>query len=131
MKYNFESADICVMFKGAPYPVCHIEYYTDENDSFYYCFKPYYNRIKKLPFSVFHGIQGINLELGKRCYIRKDFVPSFISERSPIPTRDNLSELMNEAGIEEYNTIAWLKHTHYRYFGDGYFLKEMDENAYF
>lgn len=129
MKFNLESANICVSYNGAPYPVCYIEYYTDERNSFYYCFKPYYERIKQLPLSVFHGIQGIDLKLRKKCYIRKNIVPSFISERSPIPTRVNLSELMSEAGIEEYNTIAWLKHTHLRYFGDEYFLMRRDKNG--
>ena len=131
MKYNSESADICVMFHGNPYPVCSIEYYTDENGSFYYCFRQYYNRIKQLPHSVFHGIQGIDLTHEKNCYVRKNHVPSFISERAPIPTRTNLSELLNEAGIAEYNPIAWLKKTKLRYFGDEYFLMERDENEYF
>ena len=131
MKYNLESADICVMYPDNPYPVCYIEYYTDKNDSFYYCFMPYYDRINQLPLSIFHGIQGIDLTLKKKCYIRKNYVPSFISERAPIPTRTNLSELMNEAGITEYNPIAWLKHTKLHYFGDGYFLRERDENEYF
>jgi len=131
MRFNVESADICVLFNGEPYPVCGIEYYTDENDLFYYCFTPYYERIKLLPSSVFHGIQGIDLSLEKECYVRKNFVPSFISERSPIPTRTNLADLMNDAGIAEYNTIAWLKHTHLRYFGDEYFLREKNKNEYF
>ena len=73
---------------------------------------------------MFHGIQGIDLELKKDCYVRKNFVPSFISERSPIPTRMNLPQLMDEAGISEYNTIAWLKNTPLQYFGDKYFLTE-------
>ena len=124
MKYHYECADICVMYNGEPYPVCGIEYYTDENDSFYYCFTPYYDRIKYLPCTVFHGIQGIDLELKKDCYVRKNFVRSFISERSPIPTRMNLPQLMDEAGISEYNTIAWLKNTPLQYFGDKYFLTE-------
>ena len=124
MKNKKEIADICVIYNGDPYPICGIEYYADEENDFCYVFTPYYDRIAGLPDTIFHGIQGIDLDLGKKYYVRKNFVPSFISERSPRPPRTDLEVLMKRAGIDEYNTLSWLKNTDLQYFGDGYFFME-------
>lgn len=130
MKINYESAMICAESASGMIPVCRLEYYEDESNNFYYVFTPVYENIDKLSYNEFHGIQGVNLNLRKKEYVRKNYVPTFISERSPIPTRMNLNDLMDEAGIEKYNPVLWLKKTKMKYFGDNYIVCDEVDDEY-
>ena len=126
MKHHIETAVVCVLVNEKNIPVCKVEYYEDEENNFYYVFMPIYQNIDTLPPEKFHGIQGIDLKQRKQSYIRKNYLPTFITERAPIVTRTNLDELCREAGIDCYHPLLWLKHTRMQYFGDDYIFTEGD-----
>ena len=48
-----------------------------------------------LPNNIFQGIPGLNLELRKDKYVRKNMTPVFISERTPSAHREDLWELLS------------------------------------
>ena len=108
----------------APAKICRIEYYEDSSQNFFYVFTPDYDVIDRLPPGGFHGIQGLNLRLRKRKYIRKNVLPTFITERAPIHTRENLQCLMAGMNMEKYIPLQWLKQTTSQYFGDEMFVAE-------
>ena len=71
---------------GIEYVVSEIEYKIWKNEEFEYRFRPNYSVIDLLDTSLFQGIPGIDLDLRKEEYIRKNAVPTFISERAPAST---------------------------------------------
>ena len=125
MRRNETEANIYLPLNGkAPVAVCHISYYEDGDGNFFYVFAPQYTVIDQLPPTVFHGIQGLNLNLRKEKYIRKNVLPTFISERAPIRTREDLPSLTAKVGMAEYIPLLWLKQTDMKYFGDTLFVAD-------
>jgi hypothetical protein len=100
------------------YPVCCLEQIYYEDDTFEYIFKPNYSVISLLASEVFQGIPGLNLELRKERYVRKDRIPTFIYERTPQKNREDLWELLEEVGMDTFNHLEWLIRTDKTYTGD-------------
>lgn len=113
---------------GFTYQVCRIEYVLRENETFKYVFTPFYHIIAFTPSTVFQGIPGLNLDIKKSEYIRENKVPVFISERSPTTNREDLWQLLEEAGMEYLNPLEWLIRTSLRYSGDGLYIIRSPQN---
>lgn len=71
------------------YKICKITYRLFEDESFEYVFEPNYFLIDLLDSKYFQGISGLNLDLKKQEYIRKNIIPTFISERVPQKNRED------------------------------------------
>lgn len=83
MESKTYEATICLRNQGLVYYLCDISYTVDANDNYDYVFTPNYSVIDLLDSSVFQGIPGLNLDDRKPKYIRKNTIPTFISERVP------------------------------------------------
>ena len=100
-------------------PICTITYIELDETNFRYIFKPIYNNIDKL--IDFRGIQGIDLSLRKKEYIRRNMIPSFIFEHNPLPGKKSyqISQKVNGMCLLEY-----LANSDIKYFGDNMQIKE-------
>lgn len=105
------------------YSICEIEYTVWESEEFEYRFRPIYSVIDLLDTSLFQGIPGIDLSERKPEYIRKNIVPTFISERSPSRNREELWRLLEECNMEYFNQLEWLIRTDTQYSGDRLYVK--------
>lgn len=103
---------------GIEYWVSKIEYKLWENDEFEYRFRPDYSVISLLGTSLFQGIPGLDLDSGKEEYVRRNIIPTFISERSPGKNREELWKLLESHGMEYLNQLEWLIRTDTKYIGD-------------
>ena len=90
------------------YNISEIEYIIREDESYEYIFKPVYSVIELIDSKSFQGIPGLSLEKKKERYIRKNRVPTFISERTPGPGREDIWELIDEVGMDYINRLEWL-----------------------
>ena len=122
-------ATICLRNQGLVYYLCDISYSVDVDDNFDYIFTPNYNVIDLLDSSVFQGIPGLDLDKRKPQYVRKNIIPTFISERVPQKNRIDLYELLKEAGLDYLNPIIYLLNTKKQYFGDKFFLKKKEDKV--
>ena len=104
------------------YKIAKIEYEEWEDGNFNYIFYPFYNVIDMLNDSLFQGIPGLDLSLRRTVYERKNIVPTFIEERSPSESREDLWELLEECGMKSLNRLEWLIRTKKRYSGDRFFV---------
>ena len=111
------------------YKIARIDY-VKKGNSFRYIFSPYYNVIDIIPNKIFHGIPGIDLSSRESNYVRQNFIPTFISERTPNSTRDDLDEFMEECRMKKQNRLEWLIRTNTRYHGDNLFVADYLEGAY-
>ncbi|MBD5515207.1 MAG: hypothetical protein HDR06_11370 [Lachnospiraceae bacterium] len=120
----YECAGIYFVDRGEKYLICKLEY-CEEDKNFKYIFTPDYKMIAFLQQNkgIDISIQGINLNLHKKCYVRENFVPAFISERTPLRSRANLKELLGNVNPSEYIPLQWLKYTDLEYFGDKLIVK--------
>ncbi len=125
------SADALICLKddlGLEYVVSEIEYKLWKNEEFEYRFRPNYSVIELLDSSVFQGIPGIDLDLHKKEYVRRNTIPTFISERSPGPNRENLWQLLDDCDMEYLNRLEWLIKTDTKYIGDRLYVREKNVN---
>ncbi len=107
---------------GITYRLGTIEYKEYEDNSYVYTIMPYYPVIDFIPPAVFQGIPGIDLDLRKDSYERKNMVPVFISERTPSPQRENLTEMLEEVNMNYLNRLEWLIRSNLKYSGDNYYV---------
>jgi len=103
-----------VMKSGEKVSVAQIDYQEFEEENFQYVFSPYWEIIDGLPASVFQGIPGIDMELRLKNYYRVNYIPTFISERTPSESREDLWELLETVGLEYYDRFEWLLRTNMR-----------------
>ncbi|WP_026496511.1 recombinase family protein [Butyrivibrio sp. WCD3002] len=108
------------------YKIAKIVYTEYQNGDFQYDFMPYYNVIDLLGADLFQGIPGIDLDKRKKCYTRKNLVPTFISERTPSKNRENLWELLDEVGMDYLNQLEWLIRTDTHYSGDRLYVRRFE-----
>ena len=109
---------------GIEYVVSAIEYKIWKNEEFEYRFRPNYSVIDLLDSSLFQGIPGIDLNLRKEEYIRRNDVPTFISERSPSPNRQELWKLLEDCNMQYLNQLEWLIRTNTKYIGDRLYVRK-------
>jgi len=100
------------------YAVCQLEQIHYEDETFEYIFTPYYSVIDLLSPITFQGIPGLNLDLRKTKYIRRNKIPTFIYERTPQENREDLWEHLDSVGLEFLDHLEWLIRSDYEYTGD-------------
>lgn len=103
---------------GITYRICRLDYEEWEDGSYEYRFTPCYHILDMLPCGVTGGIPGLDLDLRREVYVRKDMDPVFMTERSPSRNRVDVRELMDGVGLDHYDRLEWLIRTHTRYAGD-------------
>ncbi len=129
MKSLTSKGIICIKDKlNIEYRVCKIEYTLYENEEFEYVFTPNYEVIEYLDKNkIFQGIPGIDLDLKEEKYIRKNIIPTFISERVPSENREDYYDLLKEVNMEYMNPIEYLIKTKKRYSGDKLYVIPFEE----
>lgn len=114
------------------YIVSTIEQIINEDESISYVFTPNYSVIDFLSSNFFQGIPGLNLNLRKKTYTRKNVTPTFIYERVPQKNREDLWDLLSEVNLDYYNPLEWLIRTDKIYTGDslsvGPYFEPMNKN---
>ena len=103
-----------VMKNGEKVSVAQIDYQEFDEENFQYVFSPYWEIIDGLPASVFQGIPGIDMDLRLKNYCRVNYIPTFISERTPSESREDTRELMDSVGLDYYDRFEWLLRTNMR-----------------
>lgn len=114
--------------------ICRITYREYSCADFEYIFEPFYEEIDSLV--GFKGIQGINLSLRKKEYVRKNIIPSFIYERSPLTFEftDKKCYVSNRIGdknfhfansIEGISLLEYLARSNLTYFGDNLTIRNI------
>ena len=109
---------------GIEYVICKIEYKIWESEEFEYRFTPIYPVIDLLDSSLFQGIPGIDLDKRKPEYVRKNVVPTFISERAPGSNREELWKLLEDCNMWYLNQLEWLSRTDTQYVGDRLYVRK-------
>lgn len=91
-----------------------ITYELFANEEFQYTITPFWEIIDTLTPDVFQGIPGIDMDLRLEHYYRVNYVPVFMTERTPGPNREDLWELMESVGLDYYDRLEWLIRTELR-----------------
>ena len=100
-----------VMKSGEKISVAQIDYQEFDEENFQYVIIPYWDIIDGLPASVFQGLPGIDMELRLERYYRVNYIPVFISERTPSENREDLWEILGSVGLDYYDRFEWLLRT--------------------
>ena len=106
-----------------------ITYEEFENEEFQYIITPFWPIIDTLSAKDFQGIPGIDMELRLEHYYRVNYVPVFITERTPGPSREDLWELLDSVGLDYYDRLEWLIRTDLRAAIDNLIVERARENA--
>ncbi len=96
---------------GEKIQVGRITYEAFENEEFQYIITPFWEIIDTLPASVFQGIPGIDMDMRLEHYYRVNYVPVFMTERTPGPNREDLWELLDSVNLPYYDRLEWLIRT--------------------
>ena len=116
---------ICVKENNIEFHICKLEHTLYEDESFKFVFTPNYSVISLL--KNFEGIPGLDLDLKKDEYIRKNINPVFIFERVPSKNRENLYEELEEVGLDYIDPIEYLIRTDKKYSGDDLYVVRYKE----
>lgn len=100
-----------VMDSGEMVSVGQIDYQEFDEENFQYIISLYWEIVDGLPASVFQGIPGIDMDLRLKHYYRANYIPTFISERTPSENREDLWELLESVGLDYYDRFEWLLRT--------------------
>ena len=103
-----------VMKNGEKVSVAQIDYQEFDEENFQYVISPYWEIVDGLPASVFQGVPGIDMELRLKNYYRVNYIPTFITERTPSENREDLWELLASVGLDYYDRFEWLLRTKLR-----------------
>lgn len=122
--------DICLNDDyNLTYKVAEIIYIEREDESFEYEIRPNYSVISLLDSKDFQGIPGLDMDLKKESYVRKNVIPVFISERAPARNREDLWKLLEECDMQYLNQLEWLIRTNTRYSGDKLFVQRPEDKT--
>lgn len=91
-----------------------ITYEEFDDGRFQYIIAPFWPIIDTLTANIFQGIPGIDMSLRLEKYYRVNYVPTFITERTPGESREDLWELMESVGLDYYDRLEWLIRTDLR-----------------
>ena len=103
-----------VMKSGEKISVAQIDYQEFDEENFQYVISPYWEIVDGLPASVFQGIPGIDMDLRLKDYYRVNYIPTFIAERTPSESREDLWELLESVDLDYYDRFEWLLRTNMR-----------------
>ena len=120
-----------VMKNGDKVSVAQIDYQEFDEENFQYIISPYWEIVDGLPASVFQGIPGIDMDLRLKDYYRVNYIPTFISERTPSESREDLWELLESVGLDYYDRFEWLLQTSMRATNDNLIVerRRMEETV--
>jgi len=120
-----------VMKNGDKVSVAQIDYQEFDEENFQYVISPYWEIVDGLPASVFQGIPGIDMDLRLKEYYRVNYIPTFISERTPSESREDLWELLDSVGLDYYDRFEWLLRTNMRAANDNLIVerRRMEETV--
>ena len=120
-----------VMKNGDKVSVAQIDYQEFDEENFQYVISPYWEIVDGLPASVFQGIPGIDIDLRLKDYYRVNYIPTFISERTPSESREDLWELLDSVGLDYYDRFEWLLRTSMRAANDNLIVerRRMEETV--
>jgi len=118
-------ASIIWPYEGINYNVCALTEICLP-DGFAYEFVPDYFVLSLIDEKVFEGIQGIDLSRKQEKYIR-DYIPVFVSERTPPENRVNIREILNELNLDYYDPLDIMVNTKDQYCGDKLFVVKYRE----
>ena len=120
-----------VMKNGDKVSVAQIDYQEFDEENFQYVISPYWDIVDGLPASVFQGIPGIDMDLRLKDYYRVNYIPTFISERTPSESREDLWELLESVGLDYYDRFEWLLRTSMRAANDNLIVerRRMEETV--
>ena len=129
MRSSVTRGAICVRDEETliEYRVALITYTIWENDEFCYEIEPDYRVIELLSPPLFQGIPGLNLDLRRKTYVRRNRTPVFVSERVPAENREDVRALVAAEGMDYLNKLEWLIRTKTRYSGDSLYVRRTDE----
>jgi len=103
-----------VMTSGEKISVAQIDYEEFSNEQYQYTISPYWDMIDALTADIFQGIPGIDMDLRLNHYYRANYLPVFITERTPSKNREDLWELLESVGLDYYDRFEWLLRTNMR-----------------
>ena len=128
MKEYISKGIICIKDKfNLIYHLCVITYKLYEDESFEYVFEPNYNVVDLLPTNFFDTLPGLDFSLRKKEYIRKNMVPTFVSERVIPESREDYYDLLKERDMEYMEPIIYMIRSKKQYSGDKLFVVEYEE----
>lgn len=128
MKKSISKGIICIRDKyNIEYHLCVITYVLYEDESFEYCFEPNYHVIDLIDKSIFDTIPGLDLSLRKKEYVRKNIVPTFVSERVISENREDYAQLLDERNMKYMDPIIYMIRSKKEYSGDKLFVKEYED----
>ena len=116
-----------VMKSGEKISVAQIDYQEFDEENFQYVIQPYWEIIDGLPASVFQGIPGIDMDLRLEKYYRVNYIPTFITERTPSENREDVWELLESVGLDYYDRFEWLLRTTMRAANDNLIVERRRE----
>lgn len=111
------------------YRLCELTYSLNKDQSFEYLFVPNYDVIDLLSLSIFDGIPGLDLSLRKDEYVRKNTIPTFISERVPSESRVDYYELLAQRNMDYMDPIEYLIRSKKKYSGDNLYVIAYEEKT--
>ena len=117
-----------VMKSGEKISVAQIDYQEFDEENFQYVITPYWDIIDGLPASVFQGLPGIDMELRLDHYYRVNYIPVFITERTPSENREDLWEILESVGLDYYDRFEWLLRTTMRAANDNLIVERRRES---
>ena len=117
-----------VMKNGEKISVAQIDYQEFDEENFQYVIIPYWDIIDGLPASVFQGLPGIDMELRLDRYYRVNYIPVFITERTPSENREDLWEILESVGLDYYDRFEWLLRTTMRAANDNLIVERRRES---
>lgn len=117
-----------VMKSGEKISVAQIDYQEFDEENFQYVIIPYWDIIDGLPASVFQGLPGIDMELRLDRYYRVNYIPVFITERTPSENREDLWEILETVGLDYYDRFEWLLRTTMRAANDNLIVERRRES---
>lgn len=117
-----------VMKSGEKISVAQIDYQEFDEENFQYVIIPYWDIIDGLPASVFQGIPGIDMDLRLERYYRVNYIPVFITERTPSENREDLWEILESVGLDYYDRFEWLLRTTMRAANDNLIVERRRES---
>ena len=118
-----------VMKSGEKISVAQIDYQEFDEENFQYVIIPYWDIIDGLPASVFQGLPGIDMELRLDRYYRVNYIPVFITERTPSENREDLWEILESVGLDYYDRFEWLLRTTMRAANDNLIVERRRESS--
>ena len=98
--------------------ICKVIYHEYDESNFEYVFQPDYEEIKGL--ENFRGIQGLNLKLHKEEYVRRNMLPTFIFEHTPLAGKKDFYKANR---INNLTLLEYLAQSEMKYFGDNLSLR--------